>query len=320
MSLQRVELEERQLALVEKRAKYFAKIPGLKKEIAGNPDAIVGICLSLEGYGMALTMPNINMAFDWIEGRAEPSALFYQALARHHGYRIRPKQRTADRAVAVLIEANGDETEVEFTVEDAIRAHRLDAWVEDWHDRLGPDGKPMRYTDSNKVIRVNDKFVVRVNGEAVTWQGDIRVALPDPLPDWVATKLAAGEVKIFTAWWDYRVDMMWKSAAKRAVKVASPDVLLGGAVEHEFVSPESFSPSPGWGSSAAGQGTVIDVEEVVEPEPAPAVESRVTTRDSRESRGTPDYDRVPDEVYDRSPEAQGSRPRRRPDDDPGRPF
>jgi hypothetical protein len=38
--------------------------------------------------------PRFNVAFDWVEGRAEPIALFYQALAHHNGYRLRLIKRT----------------------------------------------------------------------------------------------------------------------------------------------------------------------------------------------------------------------------------
>jgi hypothetical protein len=316
MSLARIDLEERQLDLFVKKAKYLCKVPGLKREIAGNPDAIVGIELGLYGYGLPATISNINNCYDWIQGRATESALFYQQLARLHGYVIIPTIRTADLAVATVTGKDLDDPiQVEFTLDDAIRSHRLDAWVELVSEQRDSEGRIQRWKDGNAKSET-ETFVVRINGQPRTWQGDIQVDLPDPLPEWVAEKIAAGAVKVYTSWWDYRTDMMWKAAAKRAVRLACPHVLLGGG-DFEFAAPVEFSTSADTGSSTAPGWDArprdfIDVEEAPTAIPQQA-----------EPRG----ERVPDHVYDNAPEARApaqprrsSAPKPPPAEDPERPF
>jgi hypothetical protein len=310
MSLARIELEERELELLTKRAKYLSKVPGLKKEIAGNPDAIVGIALALRGYNLPATISNINNSYDWIQGRASESALLYQQLARMNGYHITPTIRTADLAVATITGGDiPDPIQVEFTLDDAMRSHRLDAWVEAKVEEVDSEGRVQRWRDGNAKTTTHT-FVVRVNGEPRTWQGDITIPVPDPLPEWVAEQIAIGAVRVYTAWWDYRTDMMWKAAAKRAVRLACPHVLLGGG-DTEFAAPVEYSASDaGWGRSAtpeqAAEDPDIDDAEIVPTPPG--------------GRG----DRVPDHVYDSAPEAQARPARktapRRPEDDPERPF
>jgi hypothetical protein len=240
------ELVDREFARMMAEARLFAKMPGLKKEIAGNPDAVAGIALSLRAYGMAVTLPAINSAFDWIEGRAEPSALFYQALAFHNGYKIRPVERTAERAVALIVAPDGEETTIEFTTEDAINAHRLDEWVEDYVDT----GE--KYRDSGRPVKKKVVVAISVDGNPVA-----------DLPEWAeAKRTVQAEVKRYDAWWNYRTDMMWKSAAKRAVKVAAPHLLLGSDSDHAaFAAPDRDRPPVGKPSMSGEVGPrVIDVE------------------------------------------------------------
>lgn len=196
--------DERALAHLMARARIISKMPGLKKELIGNPDAVAAVMISLEGYGLPTTAQGINTAFDWIEGKAEMSAQTYQALAHKNGYDIIPLVRTAERAVARVERAGRPPIDVEFTLDDARRAHRLDEWVEEWKQENGS-------------WRKKGSMVVRVDGEPVN----------QPWPDWAARLVQAGRVKRYDAWWNYRTDMLWKSAAKRAVKLAAPHVLLG---------------------------------------------------------------------------------------------
>lgn len=196
--------DERALAHLMARARIISKMPGLKKELAGNADAVAAVMISLEGYGLPTTAQGINTAFDWIEGKAEMSAQTYQALAHKNGYDIIPVVRTAERAVARVERAGRPPIEVEFTLDDARRAHRLDEWVEEWKQENGGWKK-------------KGSLVVRIDGDPVN----------EPWPDWAARLVHAGRIKRYDAWWNYRTDMMWKSAAKRAVKLAAPHLLLG---------------------------------------------------------------------------------------------
>ncbi len=267
--------DERVFEAIMRRARVFCRVPGLKKEIQGNAEATAGIMLSLQGYGLDITIPGINMAFDWIQGRAEPSAMFYQAVARQHGYILEPRVRTADLAVAHVVDRDGGSPiEVEFNVSDAIAAHRLDAWVEQWKKVTGRD---------NKTYNVPETFVIRVNGQPLTWQGDITVPVPDPLPEWVEEKIATNQVKVYTAWWDYRTDMMWKSAAKRAVKLACPHVLLGGDASGGSATHEAF----GWGSPLPPERDAI--ETVTTDRPGPDGGTQPPPAASPGPATTPDY-------------------------------
>ncbi len=150
----------------------------------------------------------------------------------HNGYRIQPRIRTGDLAVAVIScpsDPHDEPAQVSYTLAEAIASHRLDAWVERWRT-VKAKAKNGNYYDRN----IKDTFVIRVNGQPATWNGDLQVPLPDPLPDWVAEQIDLLQVKRYEAWWTYRADMMWKSAAKRAVKIACPHVLLGGGdFDHE---------------------------------------------------------------------------------------
>jgi hypothetical protein len=246
---------DRDFERVMAQARMIAKVPGLKKEIQGQADAVAGIALQLKAYGLPVTIPGINMAFDWIEGRAEPSSMFFSAVARQNGYRVWPIERSSEKAVAQITSPDGDSLQVTFALADAIAAHRLDEWVEDYV------ATGDHYQDSGKAVRRKVVRTVRVNGEPV--DGDL-------LEEWAIKQLNAGAVKRFDAWWNYRTDMLWKSAVKRAVKIACPHVLLGGTdVEHEAFTSAPTRP-PGWGSPvAAGQGApVIDVAGADRPPPS----------------------------------------------------
>jgi hypothetical protein len=239
--------DQRALDRLMARARIIAAMPGLKKEIAGDAHAVGAIMLSLDAYGLPATIPGINDAFDWIEGRAAPSAHLYQGLAYHNGYSIVPVERTAERAVARIENPFGaPATTVEFTIEMAADAHRLDEWVEKWNQ-----------TDRGKSYPT--KLVVRVNGQRVN----------EPWPDWATALVDSGQVKRFDAWWNYRTDMLWKSAAKRAVKIACPHVLLGDIVDHALVSPAAASaPAGPVGETGPLDDGVIDAEVVDDPLPA----------------------------------------------------
>lgn len=252
-----LDTEERQFEILMRHARLYAKVPGLKAEIKDNPEAVAGIMLSLQSYGLAVTLPAINMAFDWIQDRAEPSAMFYQAVAMHNGYRIHPRIRTAELAVAVIScpsDPYDEPAQVSYTLAEAIASHRLDAWAERWRT-VKAKAKNGNYYDRN----IKDTFVVRVNGEPTTWNGDLQVPLPDPLPEWVVEQIDLLQVRRYDAWWNYRSDMMWKSAAKRAVKVACPHVLLGGG---------DFDHSPSGqirdGGFEADDPDIVDVEAIDE--------------------------------------------------------
>jgi hypothetical protein len=251
-SVQMYSEAEREYERMMIRARTYTKVAGLKKEIATNPDAVVAIMWTLTDYGLQPTIPAVNMAFDWIEGRAEPSAMLYVAVARQHGYQVEPVVRTNEKAVArvsSLRVANFRPIEVEFTLKDAADSHRLDEWVERWQESRQGRNYPQRQ-------------VVMVNGRPV-----------ENLPDWAANLMNSGQVKRYDAWWNYRTDMLWKSAAKRAVKVACPHVLLGGSDgEADWQAPPGrFEPS----------GPVIDAQ---------ALEA--VHDDAPESRGFVDEDGV----------------------------
>ena len=223
-----LDADERSFELLMRRARLFAHIPGLKKEIQGDAEAVAGIMLSLQGYGLAVTLPSINSSFDWIEGRAEPSALLYQALARHHGYYLEPRIRTAELAVVHVSRPSDPHdvpAQVSFTLDDAVRAHRLDEWVEVWRSHIGDDGRKRNH----KIV-----VTVAVNGQPVA---DLVDSHGQAVPEAAALR-DSGQVKRFDAWWNYRTDMLWKSAAKRAVKIVAPNVLLGGGdFDHDDLHP-----------------------------------------------------------------------------------
>lgn len=276
--------DDRHLARLQAEAAIIAKAPGLKAEIAGKPDAVAAICLSLDAYGFRPTIPAVNMAFDWILGRAEPSTRFYVALARHHGWRLAEKQPTTrDLAVAIATKPGEEPIERRWTIEDAIESHRLDAWVEDWRTAQ-QSGKRYAVT-----------YVVRINGVAETWYGDLRGPLPDRLPEWVVKALDdPSRIKRYDAWWNYRTDMMLKSALKRAAIAAIPDVILGAPAEHEFDSPAPARGRPTAGeSSSEPDDDIADAEIVDDDEP----------------------DASPPHVHDAAPESRGLEA-----EDDGRPF
>lgn len=232
--------DERYFEAIMRRAKVMARVPGLKPEIIGNAEAVAGIMLSLTGYGLAVTIPGINMAFDWIEGRAEPSALLYQAVARTHGYHIDPRIRTDELAVAHVSGPglDGGGIEVEFTLAEAKRAHRLDEWIEHWEQ--GSD---------KKWHKVGPNLIIAIDGERVA---------EDPLPDWAEAEIGRRGLKRYEAWWSYRTDMLWKSAAKRAIKIACPHVLLGG--NDGEADPAATHPAFGWGRTEAPEQGAPPIE------------------------------------------------------------
>ena len=246
-----IDLDERAFDRMMTRAKVFARFPGLPAEIADNPEAVAGIMLSLLAYGMQPNLPAIKGAFHWIEGKAEPSARLYQALAYRYGYDLKPLVRERDRAVARIKTPAGDESDWEYNLEDAIAAHRLDEWVEQWEK----NGEKWRKTGS---------LVIKVNGEDVV----------DQLPDWAAKRVDEGRVKRYDAWWNYRKDMMWKSAAKRAVDAKAAHLLLGAGTwlaedrlpeRRDFIDVEVHPSQPG-----PGAGT----PRFAEPDPRMRAESR----------------------------------------------
>lgn len=247
--------DERALARLMARARLFASVPGLRKEIAGKPDAVAGIMLSLEGYGIAATLPAINNSFDWIQGQAVLSSQTYQALARMNGYSLVPLERTATRATARIEAVGVPPVEVTFTIDDAIAAGRLDEWVE----QTVRDGQ---WRDGNPRYKVVAKFMISVNG----------VPNGEEPPEWVAAEVAAGRVKRFDAWWNYRTDMLWKSAAKRAVKIAAPHVVLGDVADHGASFPpavqDSAPPGPPAGGNIPDDDDEITDAEIVEEPPA----------------------------------------------------
>lgn len=246
--------DDRALDRLMARAKIIAKVPGLRKEIADKPEAVAGIMLSLEGYGLPTTIPGINNSFDWIDGQAVLSAHAYQALAARAGYQIIPVERSSERAVARVRHGNDEPVVVEYTIAEAKASRRLDEWVENW--QTTKDGKKYAV-----------RFVFRVDGEKVH----------EPWPEWVEKLIREQRVKRYEAWWSYRTDMLWKSAAKRAIKVACPHVLLGAESSddvHEIPGAVSQRPQPdselahAVGDPAPGtpEDDVVDAELVDEPE------------------------------------------------------
>jgi hypothetical protein len=254
-----IDLDERAFDRMMTRAKVFARFPGLPEQISDNPEACAGIMLSLAAYGLQPTLPAIKGAFHWIEGKAEPSARLYQALAYRYGYDLKPLVRERDRAVARIRTPRGDESDWEYNLEDAIASHRRDEWVEDWHEPLKQGGKRWKST-----------WIVRING--VETETDL-----EPTPPWAVEKVKQGQVKRYDAWWNYRKDMMWKSAAKRAVDGKASHLLLGAGAwlaedrlpeRRDFidVQPVEVHPSqPGPGAGAP---------RFAEPDPRTRAESR----------------------------------------------
>lgn len=308
--------DQRALNRLMARARIIANVPGLKRDIAGNVDAIAGIMLSLEAYGLPTTITGINSSFDWIEGQATPSAQLYQVLARRAGWELRTLEET-DRAVTIEATKPGQKpVRVTFKLDQAQASHKLDEWVEQW--QTSQQGK-----------RYATRYIIRVNGEAVN----------EPWPDWVKKEVDRGYIKRFDAWWNYRPDMIWKSAAKRAVKRACPEVLLGdfggddtgfspsadppnGAMGDPWTAPSVRHETEGQGSSPAGGEThpdddnITDAEVVDEvprpasPSPAPGDAESPAATDPRPS----------------GRKAKGSAPVEEPQQqqafapDPGRPF
>jgi DNA-binding protein H-NS len=191
-----------------------------------------------------------------------------------HGWTVRALKDTRELAVVRATKDGQEPVETHWDVEDAIESHRLDAWVEDWR------------TAERSGKRYAVTYVVRINGEPMTWYGDVRGPLPEPLPKWVQDQVNSGAVKKYDAWWNYRRDMMVKSAMKRACKFAIPHILLGAPENHELPTPY-VRPELGF----------IDADAYEE-------------------------DEVPPEVYDDLPEANAGEPgtERYDPDDPKRPF
>ncbi len=261
--------EDRALARLMGKARIFAKVPGLKSELKDNPEATLAVLLSLEAFGLAPTITGLNL-FDWIEGQPVPSAQLYQGLAALHGYDLTPKVRTAERAVARIDGKPSGPIEVEFTRAMAARSRRLDEWVEQWEkDR-----------ESGK-WRKPATWVVRRDGAPLEDQGD--------MPTWAAEAVKQGRVKRFDAWWNYPEDMLWKSAAKRAIKLYVPHILIGGGASADV----AHDPVVRYHSPAAA---IIEATEI----PGPA-SPRVPAAPARASRPGG----IPEEVYDNLPEANG---------------
>lgn len=311
-AIERYDDDARHIERLRRRATVWASMSGLKAEIAGQPDRVLGIGLTLETYGFRVNAFNVNAAFDWILGRLEPSAWLYVAVAKRHGWTIRPVRMTRDVAIARATSPGEEPLEVTWSIEDAIESHRLDTWVEDWRTAQ-QSGKRYAVT-----------YVVRINGEPGTWFGDLRGALPDPLPEWVVKALGdPGRIKRYDAWWNYRLDMMWKSAAKRAAKWAIPDIMLGGSddADHEFAPPAATARGrPPAGEAPDPDDDIADAEIVDDDQdlggaadPHRGAETRHSApaqADHRASEPTPPH------VHDDAPESRGLTGR----DDPGRPF
>lgn len=258
--LARYEDDERTMARLMARAEVFASVPGLKKELQGNPKAVAAVMLSLQGEGLSLTLRNINDRHHWIEGRATDTAQAVMAFAFRAGYRIEPTVRTAERAVATITGPDGHRTEVEFTLADAQRSGHLDEWVS------------VRYRERGDQYDRTVKWTVKVDGDDIT---------EPPWPEWVVKEVAEGRVRRFDAWWNYRTDMLYKSAAVRAVRIACPQVLLGGNDGEQ--SPASTAPVRG-SSGASEQGYI-------------------------EATAT---ERIPTDLHDAAPEARGYEPDEQP--------
>jgi hypothetical protein len=237
MSLQRFDDDERALNRLMARAKILARMPGLKKELAGSPEAVAAVMLSLQGEGLPVTLRNVNSRYHFIEGQAVDSAAAITALAFRHGYRIEQLVATDELAVVAIHAPSGDRTEIAYSAADAEAAGHLDEWVEIW----------TRDGDRNR----KQTWTVRRNG----------VTLDDPpWPEWAARAVADGKTKRFDAWWKYRADMLYKSAAVRAVRRGAPEVLLGGEP-----GPGEDPPPAGTvarGSAAVAGQDIIDVEAV----------------------------------------------------------
>jgi hypothetical protein len=256
-------------------------MPGLKKELAGNPEACAAVMMSLEGYGLPTTAPAVNDSFDWIEGKATLTAQAYQALAHKNGYDIIPVVRNAERAVARIERPGRPPIEVEFTLDDAKRARRLDEWVERWTQQNG----------RNRC----ERFVIGVDGQRRNID----------FPDWVKAQISAGQVKRFDAWWNYRTDMIWKSAAKRAVKLAAPHLLLGVTEETDH---ETVWEPPAPERETEPEVEFIDAELVTDPEDDD-IEDAELVEDPPDSTPRPEQGPPPAQAVDATDvAAEASRP------------
>jgi hypothetical protein len=256
-----IDLDERAFALLERKAKVFSKVPGLKREIQGNAEAVLGICLSLQGYGLPITLPGVNMAFDWIQGEATPSARLWQVLSKRAGYDLDPVEESPARTAIRITElATGSSAVFEYTLQNAMDAGRLDEWVEIWRESGGANSK-----------RYKSTWVIRRNGEPFG---------PDNVPDWALKEADEGRVKRYDAWWNYRQDMFWKACAVRAIRKKAPHVLLGVEAEAEprFMRRDDVN--------------VIDVEPVEVKAPRPAGPEREHTRPVGETEDESDPGRA----------------------------
>lgn len=254
-ALELARLDERQMALLERKARAYAKVPGLKEQLQGNAEAILGIMLSLAAYQLPVSLPNINGVFDWILGQAVPSARFYQALAYRAGYDLEPVEESPQRTVIRMTGPDGRSTDFAYTVEEAAASGRLDEWVEDWSK--DSSGRSHKTT-----------WVISRNGQPYG---------AAEMPEWAKRQVERGAIKRYEAWWAYRRDMMWKACAVRAIRKKAPHVLLGADIEVEAeprflrrtdvvdvqsVGPDQPAPPPG------ASGEVTPSEPVATPPPA----------------------------------------------------
>jgi hypothetical protein len=238
--------DDRAYTRLMRQASLFAKMPGLPPAVQDKPEAIAAMMASLNGWGLPITLPGLYL-FDWIEGKAVPSAQLYAALAHRQRYRVEPVVRTAEKAVARVVGPDGNAVEVEFSLKDAMDAHRLDEWVEQWGENR----------DTHKRFKAAT-WILRVNGQATEGEP----------PGWAKEEEQKGRVKRYDAWWNYRTDMLWKSALKRAIRIACPDVLLGGSADYDHAPPVRYEPA----LRSLGYTEPVDVEAstVADPVPAPA--------------------------------------------------
>lgn len=286
--------DERALQRIMARARIIAKMGGLPAELADNPEAVAARMINLEGYGLPITVPGIVNSFDLIQDKLVPTAQMYQALAVQNGYQLVPVERTQERAVARISKPGHEPVTVTYTLDDARASGRLDEWVEKWSK--SQSGRS--YLDARTVIRVD---------------GENR---NEPWPEWVTDAIAKGKVKRFDAWFNYRADMLWKAAAKRAIKIACPHVLLGGGDPDDIEISGLGSPSlrstfedPPPHADPSPDTNIVDAEVVDEPVSAAGDQS-----------GFPSSDVSPPAAEPTSSHPEQPSLEYGPDEDPGRPF
>lgn len=196
---------ERQLAVLDRQSKIYAKSGMVPKAFVDKPEAIAAVGLSLDALGVPLSLPALNQC--WVEdGKVNLMAQLQSSLMRARGHDMWFASDCDEHSATVFIRRHGEQRVHRFTytVDMARRNHRLDEWVE------------RKYRNDGDRYDRTEKWVVAVDG--------VRVA---ELPDWATKQVELGRVKRYDAWFGSREAMLMCRAATRGIGKVCPEVLLG---------------------------------------------------------------------------------------------